>query len=96
MRREGRQRHKGQLAAVAASAGCRHARRHSAAVLSRCIALSLPILCSIDFQLAQDPNSSNLGTTVWDASIVLAKYIEKARPMFNSLERLRHCGFKAA
>ncbi|PRW45241.1 hypothetical protein C2E21_6339 [Chlorella sorokiniana] len=34
-------------------------------------------LFGIDFQLAQDPNSSNLGTTVWDASIVLAKYIEK-------------------
>lgn len=34
--------------------------------------------CRIDFQLAQDPNSSNLGTTVWDASMVLAKYIEKA------------------
>ena len=33
--------------------------------------------CRLDFQLAQDPNSSNLGTTVWDASIVLAKYIEK-------------------
>lgn len=27
--------------------------------------------------LAQDPNSHNLGTTVWDASIVLAKYLEK-------------------
>ncbi|EFN56375.1 hypothetical protein CHLNCDRAFT_144895 [Chlorella variabilis] len=34
-------------------------------------------LLGIDLQLAQDPNSSNLGTTVWDASIVLAKYIEK-------------------
>lgn len=27
--------------------------------------------------LAQDPNSENLGTTVWDASIVLAKFLEK-------------------
>lgn len=27
--------------------------------------------------LSQDPNSHNLGTTVWDASIVLAKYFEK-------------------
>ena len=26
---------------------------------------------------AQDPSSEDLGTTVWDASIVLAKYIEK-------------------
>ena len=29
------------------------------------------------FKLAQDPNSQHLGTTVWDASIVLAKYLEK-------------------
>ncbi|GMH33697.1 hypothetical protein BSKO_01531 [Bryopsis sp. KO-2023] len=29
------------------------------------------------FRLSQDPNSENLGTTVWDASIVLAKYLEK-------------------
>ncbi|KAK9861298.1 hypothetical protein WJX84_008331 [Apatococcus fuscideae] len=28
-------------------------------------------------RLAQDPNSQNLGTTVWDASIVLAKWLEK-------------------
>ncbi|KAI3426281.1 hypothetical protein D9Q98_008654 [Chlorella vulgaris] len=34
-------------------------------------------LFGIEFQLAQDPASNNLGTTVWDASIVLAKYIEK-------------------
>ncbi|PSC70389.1 lysine methyltransferase METTL21D isoform X1 [Micractinium conductrix] len=34
-------------------------------------------LFGIELQLAQDPNSNNLGTTVWDASIVLAKYIEK-------------------
>lgn len=32
---------------------------------------------NIEFQLAQDPSSHNLGTTVWDASIVLAKYLEK-------------------
>lgn len=41
-----------------------------------CVALT----CSITLQLAQDPNSNNLGTTVWDASIVLAKYIEKVGP----------------
>lgn len=29
-------------------------------------------VCSITMQLQQDPNSSNLGTTVWDASIVSA------------------------
>ncbi|KAL4448418.1 hypothetical protein ABPG75_005637 [Micractinium tetrahymenae] len=34
-------------------------------------------LFGITLQLAQDPSSHNLGTTVWDASIVLAKYIEK-------------------
>lgn len=31
----------------------------------------------VDFHLAQDPSSHNLGTTVWDASIVMAKYFEK-------------------
>lgn len=31
----------------------------------------------VDLILSQDPNSYNLGTTVWDASIVLAKYFEK-------------------
>lgn len=31
------------------------------------------------FKLAQDPNSQHLGTTVWDSSIVLAKYLEKVR-----------------
>ncbi|GAB4813580.1 hypothetical protein N2152v2_000626 [Parachlorella kessleri] len=31
----------------------------------------------LTFKLAQDPNSHNLGTTVWDASIVLAKWLEK-------------------
>lgn len=31
----------------------------------------------VDIVLSQDPNSRNLGTTVWDASIVLAKYFEK-------------------
>ena len=29
------------------------------------------------FRLSQDPNSQHLGTTVWDASIVLAKYLEQ-------------------
>lgn len=27
--------------------------------------------------LQQDPSSEHLGTTVWDASIVMAKYFEK-------------------
>lgn len=31
-------------------------------------------------RLKQDPNSENLGTTVWDASIVLAKFLEKVLP----------------
>lgn len=31
---------------------------------------------SMPFRLSQDPNSQHLGTTVWDASIVLAKYLE--------------------
>ncbi|GBF92173.1 hypothetical protein Rsub_05255 [Raphidocelis subcapitata] len=34
-------------------------------------------LCGVTLRLAQDPASENLGTTVWDASIVMAKYFEK-------------------
>ena len=34
-------------------------------------------LFGVTLQLNQDPSSQNLGTTVWDASIVLAKYLEK-------------------
>lgn len=30
-----------------------------------------------ELKLAQNPSSQNLGTTVWDSSIVLAKYLEK-------------------
>jgi hypothetical protein len=36
---------------------------------------------SVTLRLAQDPSSENLGTTVWDASIVMAKYFEKVRPV---------------
>ena len=46
-----------------------------------------PPCCRIDLQLAQDPNSSNLGTTVWDASMVLAKYIEKASDPAPDIQR---------
>ncbi len=28
-------------------------------------------------RLAQDPSSEHLGTTVWDSSVVLAKWMEK-------------------
>ena len=38
-----------------------------------------PHSCRHPFKLAQDPNSQHLGTTVWDSSIVLAKYLEKVR-----------------
>lgn len=34
------------------------------------------------FRLSQDPNSQHLGTTVWDASIVLAKYLQKVQPLY--------------
>lgn len=34
---------------------------------------------SVTLRLAQDPSSENLGTTVWDASIVMAKFLEKVR-----------------
>ncbi|ONI00884.1 hypothetical protein PRUPE_6G109400 [Prunus persica] len=30
-----------------------------------------------DLQFAQDPNSKHLGTTVWDASLVFVKFLEK-------------------
>ena len=30
-------------------------------------------------RISQDPSSLNLGTTVWDAAIVLAKFLEKVR-----------------
>lgn len=63
------------VAAVAAAAA-----DNAAAACSHCPHHTSPphaLLCSIEFQLYQDPNSSNLGTTVWDASIVLAKYLEK-------------------
>lgn len=39
--------------------------------------VSVMFVCRVQFRLSQDPNSENLGTTVWDASIVLAKYLEK-------------------
>lgn len=35
----------------------------------------------VQLTLRQDPSSENLGTTVWDASIVLAKYLEKVPPL---------------
>ncbi|GAQ81687.1 hypothetical protein KFL_000880010 [Klebsormidium nitens] len=34
-------------------------------------------LFGLDMRLAQDPNSQHLGKTVWDASMVLAKYLER-------------------
>ena len=33
--------------------------------------------CRHQWALAQDPNSQHLGSTVWDASIVFAKYLEQ-------------------
>eukprot|EP00955_Chlamydomonas_euryale_P088962 364426-Chlamydomonas_euryale.AAC.28 len=35
--------------------------------------------CRHIIRLSQNPASEHLGTTVWDASIVLAKYLEKVR-----------------
>jgi hypothetical protein len=40
----------------------------------------LEAVCRYDLTLKQDPNSHHLGLTVWDASIVLAKYLEQVRP----------------
>ncbi|XP_010532292.1 PREDICTED: protein-lysine methyltransferase METTL21D [Tarenaya hassleriana] len=46
--------------------------------------LNSPSTCTITLEVmghelhfAQDPNSKHLGTTVWDASMVFAKYLEK-------------------
>lgn len=46
--------------------------------------LNLPNTCTFkiellghELQFAQDPNSNHLGTTVWDASMVFAKFLEK-------------------
>ena len=36
--------------------------------------------CRHHWALAQDPNSQHLGSTVWDASIVFAKYLEQVCP----------------
>lgn len=33
--------------------------------------------CRTPLRLTQNPSSEHLGTTVWDASIVLAKYFER-------------------
>jgi predicted nicotinamide N-methyase len=38
--------------------------------------LSHPMPCRRVLRLQQDPNSQHLGTTVWDSSIVLAKFLE--------------------
>ena len=34
-------------------------------------------LCRHELRILQDPSSMHLGLTVWDASIVCAKYLEK-------------------
>ena len=59
------------------SLGERAAQGVSFAVLSGGLALNSFGGCRKTLRLAQDPNSQNLGTTVWDASIVLAKWLEK-------------------
>ena len=38
--------------------------------------IELPLFGST-WRLAQAPNTNHLGTTVWDASIILAKWMEK-------------------
>lgn len=47
---------------------------------SACRAFACASMCSAAVSavmLSQDPNSEHLGTTVWDASIVVAKMFEK-------------------
>ncbi|KAJ0605938.1 putative lysine methyltransferase, S-adenosyl-L-methionine-dependent methyltransferase [Helianthus annuus] len=53
-------------------------------VISICFWLNSPQTSAVLFevmgyqlQFCQDPNSKHLGTTVWDASMVLVKYLEK-------------------
>ncbi|KAL6754414.1 putative methyltransferase-domain-containing protein [Haematococcus lacustris] len=46
-------------------------------------------------RLAQDPNSKHLGTTVWDASIVLAKLLEKNMRKGGDFSQVRVAGKRA-
>lgn len=40
--------------------------------------IDVPVFSSrSEIRLSQNPSSMNLGTTVWDASIVMAKFLEK-------------------
>ena len=60
--------------------GCAHAllcQQRRCALLCRQAPPPVSHYCRHPFKLAQDPNSQHLGTTVWDSSIVLAKYLEK-------------------
>uniref|UniRef100_A0A061RPL3 Uncharacterized protein n=1 Tax=Tetraselmis sp. GSL018 TaxID=582737 RepID=A0A061RPL3_9CHLO len=41
-------------------------------------------IMGVELKLEQSPGSDHLGTTVWDASIVLAKYLEKVLFRSNS------------
>ena len=44
--------------------------------LETTVAVDLPTT-GVTLRLSQDPNSGNLGLTVWDASIVLAAYADR-------------------
>ncbi|CAB1102005.1 unnamed protein product [Ectocarpus sp. CCAP 1310/34] len=44
-------------------------------------------VCGTQLNIAQDPNSDNLGTTIWDASVILVRYMER-NPQLYSRRRL--------
>ena len=47
-------------------------------------------MCRSTFHLLQNPNTNHLGTTVWDSSIVLAKYLEKVQILPAMLAQQSH------
>ena len=57
-------------AKVGATAGLERWNTHLSTVVEETV-------FDVPLRLEQDPNSHNLGTTVWDASIVLAKWMER-------------------
>ncbi|CBJ48314.1 conserved unknown protein [Ectocarpus siliculosus] len=44
-------------------------------------------VCGTQLNIAQDPTSDNLGTTIWDASVILVRYMER-NPQLYSRRRL--------
>ncbi|CAM9222964.1 unnamed protein product, partial [Discosporangium mesarthrocarpum] len=41
-------------------------------------------VCGHHLNIIQDPNSNNLGTTIWDASVILVSYMERNPQLYSS------------